>query len=294
VKRLALALVVAAIAAGATVAATLATRSAPAPRPVPNHAFHGITGQPSSPVVVWAVGDGAAGTSDAKRLARRIAADRPDRVLYLGDVYESGTPAEFRDHFTTVYGPLRQRMLPTPGNHEWPNHLEGYDRYWRGVTHSPTPPWYAVRLGSWQLLSLNSEAPHDAGDPQLNWLQRRLERSAPCRLAFWHRPRFSAGTHGDQGDIQPLWDALVGRATLVLNGHDHDLQRLTPIKGTVEIVDGAGGRGHYPVDTGYARLAFSDDQAYGAVRLALRPTRADVTAVSVDGKVLDRAKVPCV
>ena len=41
--------------------------------------------------VVWAVGDGADGSAQARALAMRIAADRPDRLLYLGDVYESGT-----------------------------------------------------------------------------------------------------------------------------------------------------------------------------------------------------------
>src|SRR5690349_9131605 len=56
------------------------------------------------PADLWAVGDGANGRFAAKQLARRIVTDGPDRVLYLGDVYERGTREDFRDNFETVYG----------------------------------------------------------------------------------------------------------------------------------------------------------------------------------------------
>jgi hypothetical protein len=259
--------------------------------PVRNDAFPGV--RTDGAVVVWAVGDGAAGTPAAAALGRRIAADRPARVLYLGDVYENGTAAEFRDHMAGAYGALLDRMLPTPGNHEWPNHLAGYDPYWRAVTGAPTPPWYAVRLGAWRVLSLNSEAPHAAHDAQVRWLRRQLGGGSTCRLAFWHRPRFSAGLHGDQHDVAPLWDAVAARAALVLNGHDHGLQRLRPIAGTTELVSGAGGRGHYAIDAGDRRLAFADDRADGAVRIVLRPRRADVAFVDLHGRVLDRTGIAC-
>src|SRR4051794_10945803 len=70
--------------------------------------------------LVWAVGDGADGGADAKAVAQRIAAEQPGRVLYLGDVYETGTAAEFADNFASVYGTLARVTEPTPGNHEWP------------------------------------------------------------------------------------------------------------------------------------------------------------------------------
>jgi hypothetical protein len=256
---------------------------------------HGFRGLPDTqrPLVVWAIGDGAAGTAAGERLAKRVAADDPDRVLYLGDVYEAGTAQEFSRNFARPYGPLLHRMLPTPGNHEWPNHAVGYDRFWHGVTGARTPPWYAVRLGAWQVLSVNSEAPHDARSDQLHWLRGALRRPAACRLAIWHRPRFSAGLHGDQPDMQPVWSAIRGRVALVLNGHDHDLQRLRPIAGTVEIVSGAGGRALYGVDESDRRLAFSDDRDFGAYRLTLYADRVEAVAMTVGGRELDRTTVSC-
>jgi hypothetical protein len=241
---------------------------------------------------VWAIGDGAAGTPASRKVAARIVAARPDRVLYLGDVYESGTRSQFRRNFATPYRTLLHRMAPTPGNHEWPEHQVGYDPFWRSVTGAPTPPWYSFEIGGWHVLSLNSET---AGDPdQLRWLRSRIASlSGTCTLAFWHRPRFSAGLHGDQPDLAPLWDALVGHATLVLSGHDHDFQRLKPIQGLTQLVSGSGGRSHYRVRRADPRLAFSDDTHYGALRLYLAPGHARIAFISARGAVLDRSSVGC-
>lgn len=255
-------------------------------------AFHGVPEGPRAPVV-WAIGDGAAGTAAGRRLARRLIDDDPDRVLYLGDVYEAGSADEFSRNFARPYRPLLDRMLPTPGNHEWPARAEGYNPFWRGITGAPTPRWYGVRIGAWQVLSLNSEAEHGEGSRQVRWLRRAVRRPARCRLAFWHRPRFSAGLHGDQGDMEPVWAALRGRATLVLGGHDHDLQRLRPIAGTVQIVSGAGGRALYGVDEDDDRLAFSDDRHFGAYRLTLHGDRVTAVALTARGRELDRTTIAC-
>ena len=137
-------------------------------------------------------------------MAHRIRRGRPDRLLYLGDVYPSGSAEDFRDRYATTYGPLAPLTDPTPGNHEWVSRQDGYDPYWRARTGAAPPPWYALRIGGWHILSLNSEAPHDAGSPQMRWLVRRLRgQRGNCTLAFWHRPLQSAGPHGDQTDVVP-------------------------------------------------------------------------------------------
>ena len=96
--------------------------SVPAASPVANQAFPSAP-QPATPAELWAVGDGGAGTRAARRLARRIVKARPARLLYLGDVYETGTPSEFRRRFAGIYAPLLTRTAPAPGNHEWPTPL---------------------------------------------------------------------------------------------------------------------------------------------------------------------------
>jgi hypothetical protein len=269
------------------VVALSACGSSGAPPPSPRPA------SPATRVVVWAVGDGADGSDVARKLAARIHADRPDRFLYLGDVYPSGTATDFRRRYAPVYGRLAEITSPTIGNHEWANRGTGYQPYWRGVTGRAQPYWYSLSLAGWEIVSLSSEVDHGIASPQLSWLRKRLKRPGNCRLAFWHRPRFSAGNvHGDAPDTAPFWRALRGHARLVVNGHDHLLQRFRRRAGITEIVSGAGGNVLYGRHRD-GRLAFARSGLTAALRMVLEPGRARLRFISVDGKVLDRSEARC-
>lgn len=293
-KALAVAALLVLAALGAGLALVTRQRSvfptATPPVPVANEAFRSAS-DPQAPATIWAVGDGADGGADSRRVVDLM--DRGDaaRVLSLGDVYEAGSPEQFRRNVGEVYGPLLSRIAPTPGNHDWPAHARGYDPFWRGVTGAPTPPWYAFSIGGWRLLSVNSETPDDPR--QLAWLAKEMRTAHQCVLAFMHRPRFNAGRHGDAPDTDPLWLLLQGRAALVLAGHDHNMQRLRPVAGTALYISGAGGHSHYGVNDQDPRLAFSNDDDDGALKLDLRPGFAALTFVDVDGRVLDRSTQRC-
>lgn len=260
----------------------------------------GSGGEPTAPPpaagakVVWAVGDAADGGVAAVALASRVKAGPVDRLVYLGDVYESGTAEEFERNYDPLYGELAKVTLPTPGNHDWPNHEDGYGPYWRRAGRDEPLGYYSVSLAGWQLIGLNSEADHARGSPQERWLRGQVARPGDCRIAFWHRPRFSAGSvHGDQPDVEPLWNALRGHAVIVLGGHEHDLQRFPAVDGITQMVVGAGGHSHYPIDGDDDRPVFADDEADGALRLELRAGRADFTFVATDGRRLDSGSVSC-
>jgi hypothetical protein len=262
-------------------------------------ALFGVPAQPQPQphaAVVWAVGDGAFASDPAKRLAGAIERDRPDRFLYLGDVYPAGTRADFERNYDAVYGSLAGITAPTPGNHDWPNRASGYFPWWKAKRGGRAlPSWYGFELAGWDVVSLNSEADHGPASRQLRWLARRLDATrarGDCRIAFWHRPRFSAGTHGDQRDVAPLWDALRGRAALVLNGHDHDSQRLKRRGGTVELVAGAGGALLYPLRPD-RRVLWGNDDVHAALRIELTPGRARYEFRSADGRALQSGSVAC-
>jgi hypothetical protein len=255
----------------------------------------GLESAPSKkPAIVWAVGDVADGGRAARRVARLVGRGRPDRFLYLGDVYENGTEDEYKNNYAPVFGGLARLTAPTPGNHEWPLRDEGYRPYWRPVIGGEVPDYYKFSLGGWEVLSLNSEAPHGEGSPQVRWLRSSLPGDGTCRLAFWHRPRYSFGEHGDQPDVTPLWNALRTRASLVVNGHEHNMQRFPPRDEITELVAGAGGHGIYKIEPKErVRLAFANDTDYGALKLRLRPGRADYRFVAADGHSLDNGNVRC-
>ncbi|MDX6680624.1 MAG: hypothetical protein QOG94_663 [Solirubrobacteraceae bacterium] len=287
-----IAAMVALVVASAAAAATAWYFFAPAPPGVGGFAF--VRSVPGARATIWAVGDGDASAA-SRALVARISAGHPDRFLYLGDVYARGTHDDFREHYAPTWGRLASITAPTPGNHDWPRHRSGYDPYWRrALGRSRTAAWYAFRAAGWTILSIDSEADHGDGSAQLAWLRSKLRARGTCRIAFWHRPRFSAGSHhGDTEAMAPVWDALRGHATIVVSGHEHDMQRLHPIDAITQFVSGAGGHSHHGLRRGDARLAFGDDRLGGALRLRLRRGVAAYAFVSTAGRVLDRGTLRC-
>jgi len=246
------------------------------------------------PATVWAIGDAGHAGERERPVARLIERSKPDHLLYLGDVYETGTAEEF-EAYDDLYGRLAPITSPTPGNHDWAAHETGYDPYWATQRGREPPSYYSFSLAGWQITSLNSQIYGDDADRQTDWLRREVTGPGDCRLAFWHEPRYSAGTeHGDQPGVDPLWQALRGKAKLVVNAHEHHMERMKPRDGIVEVISGAGGHGfRYPVRKGDDRLAFADDDHDGALRIRLRPGEARLAFVAIDGRVLDSTTVRC-
>jgi hypothetical protein len=243
--------------------------------------------------VVWAVGDAATPGPAADRVAALIRRAELDRFLYLGDVYETGTLAEFRRWYHPRFGRLAHITLPTIGNHEWAKRFRGYYRYWARRKGHRQPPWSKTRIAGWEILDLNSQAPHGANSDQVRWLERALTGPGNCRLAFWHRPRYSEGAYGGAPDLNPLWNRLAGHARIVLSGHDHNLQRHSPQKGIAQYVVGAGGRGRYALHRRPSTMVWGRDDVDGALRIVLKPGRALLEFRGARGHVLDRSHRTC-
>src|SRR3954453_17393787 len=233
---------IAAMAAGCSAGANARTNNAAA------RGQSSVAAVSKARATIWAVGDSAGGPS-APRVARLVKDGKPDKVLYLGDIYEGerGFSA-----YKRLYG--RLPVARTPGNHDFP-------QYWSG------PEWYSFSAAGWRVIEINSETRKDPA--QLSWLKALLRARGTCRIAFWHRPRYTGGPHGDATDMDPYWRALRGHAKLVLSGHDHDMQRFAPKAGLIQLVAGAGGYSHYPVNRGKAGLGFADAVHWGALRIDL-------------------------
>jgi calcineurin-like phosphoesterase family protein len=258
---------------------------------VANVLLNGDTAAPDGPTDsadLWAVGDSADGRPGSRAVVDMMAANDPDLILNLGDVY-----GPYAARMDAVYGALADRVRATPGNHDWhrPPRIREYLNFWE-TQQQGRSLFYEFDVAGWNVLSLNSEIPQERTSAQLSWLRKQVSSPGDCRIAFFHRPRFSAGRHGDQGDMDHLWDTMLGHVTLVLNGHDHDMQRLKPIGGVTEMVVGSGGHGHYTLHDD-PRVAFGDDTHDGALHLQLRPGVADYAFTAADGTVLDSGRLTC-
>ena len=171
-------------------------------------------------------------------------------VLALGDLqYERGALAEFQKFYDASWGAFKAITHPAVGNHEYlTSKAAGYFTYFGANAGDATKGYYSYDVGSWHLIALNSNCSPaggcGVGSPQEKWLKADLaEHRNACTIAYWHHPRYSSGGHGNQTQIQPLWQALsAAHADIVLAGHDHHYERFAPIDGIRSWVVGTGGR----------------------------------------------------
>ena len=256
----------------------------------------------TSTFVLAGAGDIAGrGTGDdlTARLLDRI---DPDVVFTTGDnAYPDGSPSDFRTYYDPTWGRFKASTRPSPGNHD--HHTSGATGYFAYFGSRAPASYYSYDLGSWHVVSLDTELPVEPGSAQYEWLRTDLAHSnARCTLAYWHKPRYTSGRYSDFEFTTPLWRLLTGEgAELVLNGHDHNYQRYPPLdadgnadptRGIREIVVGTGGAGLYPVRPDARRETASDD-AHGVLELTLRPGRYDWRFIPVSGAFTDAGSASC-
>jgi chitodextrinase len=262
-----------------------------------------------SSFTVAATGDGAGGESSAAAVSDLAVSLQPDLFLYLGDVYEKGSVAEFYNWYgtdSTNFGRLRSITNPVIGNHEYENLVApGYFNYWDNI-----PNFYSYDAGGWHFIALNSNAAYEPTDPtsaQYQWLEQNLAaNSQSCTIVYYHHPYFNIGPEGSASAMADIW-ALMSQynVSIVLNGHDHNYQRWIPLDangqpsstGITEFVLGGGGHGIRPFVTSDSRVAYSSDinpTAFGVLLLTLNQDGASFSYKNSAGATIDSGVVPCV
>jgi acid phosphatase type 7 len=247
--------------------------------------------------IVYALGDAADGGAEATELASYVEDQDPDRFLYLGDVYESGTAEEFERNFDPLYGDLADRTDPVIGNHEYPNVENGYYPYWRdkrGWTEAQAKHRsYIDSESGWQVIAYSSET-----DPaeEARWVMHQIDKQdGTCRIAVAHRARYSIADsqHTDNVDQAPIWKVLAGTTAINLAAHSHVYGRLEPIDGVNVIVSGQGGHDIRELGPEQHPVAASTAGATSVTRLVLRPGEAELTQMGPDGTTYDNETIAC-
>jgi hypothetical protein len=223
----------------------------------------------------------------------------PGTVATFGDnAYVDGTAAQFHDCYHPTWGRHKGRTKPSAGNHEYhTSGATGYYGYFGAAAGPAGQGWYSYDLGRWHMIVLNSNC-GDVGcgttSTQVKWLRADLAAHAGDHvIAYWHHPRFSSGEHGNDGSVQPFWDALYAAgADIVLNGHDHDYERFAPqspsgqadsAHGIREFVVGTGGRGLRPRHS-TAKNSQVFAEAFGVLKLTLHANSYDWRFVPIAGE----------
>lgn len=235
-------------------------------------------------------------------------------IYTIGDtVYSDGTPQEFTDCFGPTWGRHRARIKPAPGNHDY--HTPGAAGYYGyfGPAASPLEAnctrdckgYYSYDLGAWHIIALNSEIAVGTGSEQEQWLRQDLAaHPAACTLAYWHKPRFSSGEHGNNATYRALWAALYEYgADVILNGHDHDYERFAPqnplgeadARGIRQFVVGTGGTDQRPFAEIQPNSEVRETDSWGVLQLTLHERSYDWTFVPIAGQSFrDAGRSDCV
>jgi len=240
----------------------------------------------------------------------------PAAVITMGDnQYDDAHYSDFKNYFDTTWGRFKSIMRPVPGNHETYDDppLAGYKKYFGSIATPKGTTYYSWDKGNWHFIALDSndfsgesdlagdEAEMSDGDlaadpPQLKWLKSDLSKTTKgCVAVYYHHPRFTSGSHGDNKAVAAVWSTLVANhVDLVLNGHDHDYERFAPqdangkvdSKGPVQIIVGSAGR---KLTTPKAEHEATEKllKEYGVLKLTMTDSTFSTQLIGLDGRSLD-------
>ena len=213
-------------------------------------------------------------------------------VFTAGDnAYPSGAYTQYTNCYHPTWGRHKSRTKPVPGNHEYnTSGAAGYFRYF-----SNTSSYYAYNLGDWRIYALNSQIDVSSTSAQVRWLKNDLAANPKrCVLAYWHKPRWSSGSHyGSNSRYQTLWKTLYdAHAEIVISGHEHNYERFKEMNssgtasspGLREIVVGTGGASHYSFGSALSTSQIRNSSTYGVLKLTLNSTSYSWKFVPVAGK----------
>jgi PKD repeat protein len=215
-----------------------------------------------------------------------LIAKYPAATVYtIGDnAYPDGTATDYSQCYAPSWGKFKDRTRPAPGNHEY--HQAAATPYFDyfGVNAGPAGRgYYSYDLGSWHIISLNSETDVSATSAQATWLKQDLAaHPTTCTLAYWHKPLFTSGSlHAGATSMVPLFTILYDAgAEIVLSGHNHQYERFAPqrvdgtrddARGIREFVAGSGGAGLYDFGTAQPNSE-ARYKGFGVLKLTLRAT----------------------
>ena len=265
------------------------------------------TGQAGGDPVLVGAGDIASCKSLGDEATADLLAGIRGTIATFGDnAYPKGTAANFAECYEPSWGKFKARTMPSPGNHEYETAgASGYFNYFGRAAGRSGEGFYSYDLGSWHVISLNSNCSFvggcASGSAQEQWLRADLaaHSSNTCTLAYWHHPRFSSKlSSGGNSNMKPFWDALYAapnKAEVVLNGHIHNYERFAPQTPSGVEDDPARGIREFVVGTGgYSLNTFQSTQhapnsekqyadSYGVLKLTLHPTSYDWQFVTAPG-----------
>ena len=201
------------------------------------------------------IGDSGRGDEAQYQTAAQLHAWRErfpfDFVLMLGDnIYDHHTPADYQRRFEQPYKPLLDAGVTfhaAIGNHDDPAQMfyekfnMGGERYY-SFRRAEMSLRGGLTGGGVRFFVLDSRS-LDSG--QLTWLHQQLRDSGSrWKVVYFHHPLYTSGRYRAaarllRDELEPV--LVSGDVDVVLAGHEHFYERLTPQRGIAYFIAGASG-----------------------------------------------------
>ena len=208
----------------------------------------------------WIVGDSGLANQNARDVRDAYlgfaGVDPADLFLMLGDnAYDAGTDEQYQAAVFETYPTILERTVvwPTRGNHDDLHAGDNNDYYEiftlptageAGGLPSGTEAYYSFDYANTHFICLDSdETDRSPNGAMLTWLAQDLAATdQPWKVAFWHHPPYTKGSHDsdDDGDSSGRMTEMRENALpileadgidLVLCGHSHVYERSYLIDG---------------------------------------------------------------
>ena len=248
-------------------------------------------GQPAGSTHFLVLGDWGAASTQQREVARAMCASNaanPARfIMTVGDnFYAPDGVANDGDYNRPMACLLAQgvRWRATWGNHDL------------GGTSTATvlgsgKKYFTYVDGSTRFIALNGNDPNSR--TQRAFLQRTLRLAKePVKIVSVHQPLYTAGMHAPSYDARRMWEPLFRKygVSLVLQGHNHDYERITT-RGVTYITSGGGGAGLYPCVRSQPGLVMCRP-VNQFLEVDSSPGGIAVRAVGTKGETIDQVTVP--
>jgi tartrate-resistant acid phosphatase type 5 len=237
------------------------------------------------------VGDMGSDDSDEASVATMIDTWQPKFIFTVGDnVYTDSYTNDVGRYYHNYMYPHEptygsgdtttfNHFWPTVGNHDWDYKNESsLDAYKSYFTLPNNEDYYTVQIGDIGFFVVDSDTREDdygdgtdSNSAQAQWIHQQIQNStAKWKIVLFHHPAYSSGYSGSTDYMQ--WPFEDWGIDAVLNGHDHDYERILKDdnndgKKLVYIVDGLGGESNEDFDSPISGSVFRYGDNYGALKV---------------------------
>lgn len=252
----------------------------------------------SDKIIFAVIGDYGLAGQPAADVAALVKSWNPAFIVTTGDNNQDDKADNMDDNIGQYYheyiynyqgkygeGSPTRRFFPAIGNHDWVI-IKPYLKFFSLRDYET---YYEFTQGPIHFFMLDSDRQEPDGvtakSDQAIWLRKALTAStAPFQVVIFHHPAYSSGKHGSHSYMQ--WPFKEWGADIVLNGHDHNYERLQ-VNGLTYIVNGLGGGGIRNFETKIPESLIRYHLDYGALRVEATNTYMKFQFITRAGALID-------